>query len=167
MATIKDNTTYDISVKGAVTNLRTGRKLKHSLNQKGYCQLQLSKDGFSKTISIHRCVWEAYNGAIPKGLEVNHIDGVKANNDLSNLELVTRVENVRKAVETGLIKSGADCEKSVGVDQINVLTKKVIASFGSIRLATKETKVAGSSISNVCSGKRTTAGGFLWAYSNK
>lgn len=44
----------------------------------------------------HRLVWEAFNGKIPAGFEINHIDVDKHNNSLDNLELVTHVENVRK-----------------------------------------------------------------------
>lgn len=37
---------------------------------------------------MHRYVWERYNGAIPKGFHIHHIDKNKDNNDISNLELV-------------------------------------------------------------------------------
>lgn len=164
MKNIKGFENYIISDSGKIVNTKTGRVLKQFLNPKGYSQIQLSTNGLSKTISIHRCVWETYKSVIPKGLEINHIDGVKTNNNISNLELVTHAENVQKAVETGLIKSGVNCLLSVGVDQIDVITKEVVASFGSIRLAAKTTGIANSSICNVCSGKRITAGGFLWVY---
>lgn len=42
---------------------------------------------------IHRYVWEFYNGSIPKGYEVHHIDGNKANNDISNLALLSKKEH--------------------------------------------------------------------------
>lgn len=44
-------------------------------------------DNFSKT--MHRYVWEYYNGAIPKGYEVHHIDFNRGNNDITNLKLLT------------------------------------------------------------------------------
>lgn len=40
-----------------------------------------------KTILMHRYVWEFYNTTIPKGYEVHHVDGNRANNDISNLQL--------------------------------------------------------------------------------
>ncbi len=52
----------------------------------------------------HRVIWEAVHGQIPDGLEINHIDGDKHNNSLSNLELVTRSENLTHAIRTGLKK---------------------------------------------------------------
>jgi len=42
---------------------------------------------------LHCCVWEQYNGEIPKGYEVHHKDHNKDNNDISNLELMIRAEH--------------------------------------------------------------------------
>lgn len=42
---------------------------------------------------LHRDVWEFYNGPISKGMQVHHIDGNTANNDISNLACVTRDEH--------------------------------------------------------------------------
>jgi len=45
---------------------------------------------------LHRVVWEYYNGAIPKGFQVHHKDHNPYNNDISNLELLTEEEHIRK-----------------------------------------------------------------------
>lgn len=42
---------------------------------------------------MHRYVWEYYHGKIPKGYHIHHIDGDKANNDISNLRLLTASEH--------------------------------------------------------------------------
>lgn len=46
-----------------------------------------------KTILMHRYVWEFYNCKIPKGYHIHHIDGNKANNDISNLKLLKGTEH--------------------------------------------------------------------------
>lgn len=50
---------------------------------------------------VHRVVWEHVHGPIP-GLDINHLNGVKTDNRIANLEAVTRAENNRHARETGL-----------------------------------------------------------------
>lgn len=51
-------------------------------------------------ILLHRLVWMVANGEVPDGMEVNHKDGNKHNNRLSNLELITRSDNVKHALRT-------------------------------------------------------------------
>ena len=50
---------------------------------------------FCCTISIHRFIWQYFNGEIPEGYEVHHRDFNHENNDISNLELVTKDEHKR------------------------------------------------------------------------
>lgn len=42
---------------------------------------------------LHRAVWEYYNGSIPDGYHIHHIDHNKQNNELSNLKIVTKEEH--------------------------------------------------------------------------
>ncbi|HHA2946403.1 TPA: HNH endonuclease signature motif containing protein [Stenotrophomonas maltophilia] len=66
-----------------------------------------------RRVLAHRVVWEAAVGPIPLGLQVNHKNGVKTDNRLCNLELVTPSENLRHAHRIGLKHS------EVGVDRYN------------------------------------------------
>ena len=47
------------------------------------------------TILMHKYVWEYYKGKIPSGYEVHHIDRNRANNDISNLQLLSKEEHKR------------------------------------------------------------------------
>lgn len=51
-----------------------------------------------KTVRLHRLIWETFNGEIPKGYEIDHIDGDTSNNSLSNLRCVTHLENIRNPI---------------------------------------------------------------------
>lgn len=57
-----------------------------------------------KNYYVHRLVAEAFIGEIPKGFQVNHLDGDKHNNVPSNLEIVTRLQNMQHAHHLGLIE---------------------------------------------------------------
>lgn len=60
---------------------------------------------FSKTTK-HRIIWEAFNGRIPKGYDIDHIDGNHLNNRLDNLQLLTHNENIKKRDMNGAPMSG-------------------------------------------------------------
>jgi len=85
---------YTISKSGEVTNLRSGKKLKHSDNGNGYCRVVLiNESGKWVKQFIHRLVAKAY---IPNPLnkpQVNHIDGKRSNHSVENLEWVSQSEN--------------------------------------------------------------------------
>lgn len=51
---------------------------------------------------LHRVVWEAYNGEIPEGYHVHHIDEDRRNNSISNLSLVPGIEHVRNHAKSEL-----------------------------------------------------------------
>jgi hypothetical protein len=72
-----------------------GRIRKTPPNHKGYPTVHLIRDDGSKTTPVvHRLVTAAFLGPCPTGKEVNHKDGDKTNNALSNLEYVSASENL-------------------------------------------------------------------------
>jgi len=91
---------YEVSSDGRLRRIRTfgGRPTEtySSLHKKrtGYIDLWLWKDGKPTRRPAHRLVWEVFNGPIPKGLVINHKNGVKDDNRLENLEVLTQSENV-------------------------------------------------------------------------
>jgi hypothetical protein len=60
-------------------------------NGNGY--LRECRNGVKKM--LHRWIWEEAHGPIPSGMEIDHIDGDRKNNNLSNLRLVDRHTNMR------------------------------------------------------------------------
>lgn len=102
-------TRYEVSDAGAVRSLRKNppRTLKPVNHGAGYLAVNLYR---GTTISarkryIHDLVAEAFIGPKPSGMTVNHKDGVKTNNVVSNLEYLTLSDNLRHAHRTGLINN--------------------------------------------------------------
>lgn len=85
---------------------RNGKEIAGSENATGYKRTVVFIDGKRKDVFIHRLVAEAFFGKSDEGYTVNHIDGNKKNNDISNLEYVSRSENVRLAWANGLCPVG-------------------------------------------------------------
>jgi hypothetical protein len=123
----------------------------------------VNAEGKRKNTSIHRLMAETFLPNPEKKAHVNHIDGNKLNNILSNLEWATEKENSRHAVNTGL-STYDHCKKSVHQYQLN---GKYIQSFTSDSEASASTGIAKQNISKVTLCKRPNAGGYLWSRNKK
>lgn len=102
MKQIKEYNDYLITTDGKIFSLKTMKFLKLNKTSAGYPQVQLFNDQGNKYFLIHRLVAEAYLSNIENKRCVNHIDGVKDNNILFNLEWATYSENQKHANDTGL-----------------------------------------------------------------
>ena len=152
----------------------SGRILKQSKTKSGYLVVDLCKNGKSKQYRVHRLVWEAFNGPIPEGMQVNHINEDKTDNCLVNLNLMTPKENTNwgtgharaAASHTGkkhLSVTGGNSPCVVKVNQYT-LDGEYITTFNSISEATAATHAQHGHISLCCQGKRHTTKGYRWSY---
>lgn len=92
---------YQVSTLGNVRNQEGLVLQTYSINS-GYQALKLvSNDGIRHSFLVHRLVGMVFLG-LDSGLVINHKDGDKQNNSLSNLEVVTQAENLKHARDTGL-----------------------------------------------------------------
>lgn len=70
-----------------------------SKTSRGYRKTTIEACGHKRWVQVHRVVWEAHNGPIPSGCEIDHINGVKDDNRISNLRLVSHAENMGYAAK--------------------------------------------------------------------
>jgi hypothetical protein len=93
---------YEVSNRGDVVRISTHgatpKRIRRPVNPhrkpNGYLAFDLQRDQTRDRQYAHRLVWRAFRGEIPRGIDVNHRNGVRDDNRLENLELVTRSENV-------------------------------------------------------------------------
>ena len=99
-------------------------------NGNGYKNVGLSLNKSRKIFYIHRLVAEAYIGDIGYRMGVNHIDGNKSNNHVSNLEIVTSSQNNIHAYELGL-NPASQCVKQKNNKSgfVNIAPKFVRGKF--------------------------------------
>ena len=101
-----------VSNKGNVVRLKDGKVLTLKPNSNGYISVCLCKDGKKTNVRVHRLVAHAFvvNPDVTTKHDIDHIDNVRTNNDVSNLRWVTRQENLRNTSK----KAGAS-SKYIGV----------------------------------------------------
>lgn len=86
---------YEVSTFGNVRNINTNKTLKQNYMEKGYKRVALFCNGKRKWLLVHRLVAQTFIDNPENKLEVNHINFIKDDNRVENLEWVTRKENVK------------------------------------------------------------------------
>lgn len=80
-----------------VSNMGRVRRIITPIMSNHYLSVSIFKDGRYYPYKIHRLVMLAFEGECPKGIVVNHKNGIKTDNRLVNLEYCTHLENMRHA----------------------------------------------------------------------
>ena len=93
---------HTITKDGIVTNTKTGKIKSHWIGANGYYHVDIQEFGKATKVALHRLLAIQYLPNPNNKRTVNHIDGNKLNNNLSNLEWATDSENVQHAHNTGL-----------------------------------------------------------------
>lgn len=88
------------------TRSNTPNKPLGALTPKGYLRICITINGRQTHALAHRIIWIAKHGPIPDRAQIDHIDTVKTNNRISNLEAVSGAENMARAAKNGLAKGG-------------------------------------------------------------
>lgn len=117
---------------------RKGRLLKPKIDRYGYERIAVSHKGVRKDYLVHRLVAAAFIPNPTNKPTVNHIDGNKRNNDVSNLEWATHSEQKRHAISHGL------CTKNIeALNNHNLSVSKPVIfhnkEYPSIRSAVRKT----------------------------
>lgn len=99
---INDFTHHSINRDGVIINLKTGNIKAQWIGANGYKHVDIQEYGIPKKIAIHRLLALQYLPNPEHKRTVNHIDGNKLNNNLTNLEWATDSENVEHAYKIGL-----------------------------------------------------------------
>jgi hypothetical protein len=151
--------------------------VKKQLDRYGYHYVHISNGIKGRNIKVHRLVAIAFIPNPENKSDVNHIDGNKLNNHVSNLEWATIKENVRHAHDTGLrtmdhlialsrTKKLSKNHRARAIIQYNLdgtIVRKWDCLWEAVLFFGKKTN---SSIGNCCRGQQRTAYGFKWSYAD-
>ena len=95
------------------------KAIRGGVNNEGYIRVTIG----GRKYFAHRLVYETFNGEIPPGLTVNHLNLDKADNRVSNLEICTIAENVKHAQANGHVKGPGRYGRHVQRDSRDNLKK--------------------------------------------
>lgn len=145
--------THVVDSNGTVINLKTMNILIPQ-DRHGYKRVNIN----NTYKSLHIIVWETFNNQkVPGGMQIDHIDGDKSNNKLSNLKLVNSSENMKNAYKNGH-------ESQVAVKQYSLLGE-YIKTYPSFREAGRENNLDHNAIRQATE-RYGTCGNYYWIRNN-
>lgn len=160
---------YEIDSTGELRNVKSKKVVKGYVEKNGYVRVRIENKCLGGVVrtTIHRLVAEAFIPNPENKPEVNHIDSNRSNNDVSNLEWVTRSENMRhsynKGINTKPLKDYRESEKVAVTNGREVFDSISAAAQWLVDNAkTKSKRSAISAISVILKGKRHTYCGYSW-----
>jgi hypothetical protein len=131
---------HQVSNTGKIFSLYKNKLMKHKLDKANYCVIGLTKNSEQKVLKVHRLVANAFLEDFEEknkmNYHVDHIDGNKQNNNVSNLQMLTHFDNCFKRtgrnayqkikathIETGeeyIFNGQNEAARLLGVNQGNI-----------------------------------------------
>jgi len=152
--------------KDGIKRMQDQKILSQQIDKKGYLYISLWKDNKEKRFAVARLVALNFLPAIKNKTEVNHKNGIRDDNTVSNLEWTDRVENVRHSYKTLNRKSSTENAVLSRSKKVNQYSKdgNFIKLFNTVRDASRSVNTSSSAISGCCMGKYNSIKGFKWKY---
>lgn len=157
------------AIKNNTQTTKKGKMLKLSLKRNGYLAFDASKENECKTKTVHRVIAETFIANTENKAVVNHKNGIKTDNRVSNLEWVTNSENTQHAYELGLLKSTKNKEVKCIENNMIFRSSYQAAEWLNLTRFKNSKQIAGMArnIRAVCVGKTKSAFGYRWIDLNK
>lgn len=154
---------YLVSSSGKIYSLKSNKYLKPNIVTNGYYQVCLFKNGKRYRKYIARLVAQAFISNPDNKSTVNHKDGIKSNNNISNLEWMTQSENQLHAFNTGLQKRSPNAGRpKVPIKVLDSVTGKFLSVHPSLHEAARTYGIFQSNIHSVLAGKYKQTGGLTF-----
>ena len=156
---------YFISNYGEVMN-KDGKIKKLKTDRYGYKQVGLWKDGRAKWFSVHRLVATYFIPNPYNKPQVNHINEIKDDNRVENLEWCTASENINYGTRNEKVRNAEMGSKNHRAKCVELydLNGNLIKIFGSIREASTETGICETRIYECLTNKREHYKETVWKY---
>ena len=161
----------EVSDLGNVRSLLRGQPylLKTQVDARGYCRIRVTIEGEKHTYKLHREVAKAFIPNPNNLPQINHIDGNKDNNSVSNLEWCTNRDNAHHAIKNGLWDSVIEGSRKENERRKKpIIAYRIDGAFPCTRyyesISEAERDIGSRHITAVLKGKRSHAKGWAFQY---
>lgn len=151
---------YEVSSFGNIRNKKRKTILKPTLSKFNYLFVKLSKDNKTKNFLNHRLVALSFLENINNLPQVNHIDGNKLNNNISNLEWCTASYNIRHAIKLGIMspsyhtrKDKSSIGKKINRDIANIIREAYNSGSTTLDVLAKKYNITKQTVSLIILNK--------------
>lgn len=154
---------YQASTFGRIRNKKRNKIVLSKINKSGYLQIKLHKENIRKFYMVHRLVYETFVGIIPDGMQVNHINEIKTDNSVWNLNLMTPKENNNYGKRNEKISNKLrNNHRSKKIRQCDLNTGELIKIYPSLHEMARITGFNRGHIIECINGKTKSSYGFKW-----
>lgn len=153
---------YFVSNTGIIKN-KYNKILKPYLSSGNYGYIIVRENSHNHHIRIHKLVAQTFIPNPDNLPQINHIDGNKLNNAISNLEWITCSENIKHAINNNLYKPKGTPTKIHQYD----LNHNFIKTWNKMSDVEKEYNVSHTALRFCCLGKIKTCAGYIWRYTKE
>ena len=140
---------YEANRNGIVRHIKNKKPVGHMTNR-GYYQVTVNDNGKIKSVRSHRFIYACFHGQITDKRVVDHINNIKTDNRLDNLQLITQRENSIKN------NTGGKSLPPIKIKAINTETSESF-EYESINKAAKDLMIDTASICYILNGTYKTA----------
>jgi hypothetical protein len=117
----------------------------------GYLNVGLNINGKKRSKCVHRIIAIAFLGLPSMSLDVNHINGIKTDNRIENLEWLSRSENIKHSFKLGLSKIHGmySRNKKLNTEKVAEIRQKYLPRKYSFRMLGREYGVSEATIRQI------------------
>ena len=142
-------TNYEANRNGIVRHIKNKKPI-GILTNRGYYYITIRDNGNKKNFKSHRFIYECFHGVITDKRVIDHINNIKTDNRLDNLQLITQRENMKKN------NAGGKCLPPIKIKAINMETGESFV-YESIKKTAKDLIIDSGLICHVLKGLQKTS----------